>query len=670
MSQELGTMKNTESKSQCPNCGQPIPEDAPQDLCPQCVLSGVATQPDLGPVEVSASDFPDMETVAKAFPQLEILELIGHGGMGIVYKARQPHLERHIALKVLPEKLGDSPHFAERFSREARTLALLSHPNIVSVYDFGQTAGLYFLMMEFVDGVNLREAMRASRFSPKEALEIVPKICEALHYAHEQKILHRDIKPENILLDSKGSVKIADFGIAKLIGETSKESVTLTSTGHSLGTPHYMAPEQIENPTEVDHRADIYSLGVVFYELLTGELPIGRFEVPSNKSDVGAGIDEVVLRALEKDRERRQATANKLKTEVQTADREPSQSSHSQSETRRQEPSGAKPTWSIKAIISSALGAIGLLLLALPILVSVMREDNTSPVPILMVWFPGLVLGIIASILGWIALSDIRHAKGARFGLPLGVFGALALPVPALFGVVVGIPWLIAVRSTPPTQLSPFSWIVLGSLALVLTLVTVLSTFRWATGNRLWTPLARWQKITLGITALLAILFLIPMNRRDSRSSRLSPPPEITRIPSAGSITTNGVELYVQKVELIESEPNPCIRLSFTKNENGGDMQWSTRGRYEGNPADLRGSAKIHIRRDDSVTPTMHILSFAFPPELSLEEKRDLLIETRGNWQGRKLNVYPGDYRRVLTIHQESGEDVDLAVIGLLPDTR
>ena len=274
-------MKNTESNNPCPSCGQPIPEDAPQDLCPQCVLSGVATQPDLGPVEVSASDFPDKETVAKAFPQLEILELIGHGGMGIVYKARQPNLERHIALKLLPEKLGESPQFAERFSREARTLAHLNHPNIVSVYDFGQTAGLYFLMMEYVDGVNLREAMRAGRFSPNEALEIVPKICEALHYAHEQKILHRDIKPENILLDSKGSVKIADFGIAKLLGGASKENLTLTSTGHALGTPHYMAPEQIENPTQVDHRADIYSLGVVLYELLTGELPIGRFEVLS-----------------------------------------------------------------------------------------------------------------------------------------------------------------------------------------------------------------------------------------------------------------------------------------------------------------------------------------------------------------------------------------------------
>jgi len=379
----------------------------------------------------------------------------------------------------------------------------LNHPNIVSVYDSGQTAGLYFLMMEYVDGVNLREAMRAGRFSPNEALEIVPKICEALHYAHEQKILHRDIKPENILLDSKGSVKIADFGIAKLIGGESKNNLTLTSTGHALGTPHYMAPEQIENPTEVDHRANIYSLGVVLYELLTGELPLGRFEVPSSKSDVGPGIDEVVLRALEKDRERRQSTAEKLKTEVQTADRTPSQASHSQTETKRQETSEVKPKWSIKAIISAALGAVGLLILAFPIIVSIMREDNTSPVPIFMVWLPGLALAIIASILGWIALSDIRHAKGSLFGLPLGVFGALALPIPSLFGFILGIPWLIAASSTPPSQLSPFSWIVLGSVALVLSLLTIIFTFRWAAGNRLWTPLALWQKIAIGIVAVL-----------------------------------------------------------------------------------------------------------------------------------------------------------------------
>src|SRR5262245_8920997 len=170
--------------------------------------------------------------------------------------------------------------------------------------------------MEFVDGINLREAMRAGKFSPSEALAIAPKICEALQFAHEEGILHRDIKPENILLDTKGRLKIADFGIAKLVGDT-KPEVTITATGATLGTPHYMAPEQLEKPSEVDHRADIYSLGVVFYEMLTGELPIGRFAPPSAKTTLDERVDEIVLRALAKEKELRQQTAVEVKTEVE-----------------------------------------------------------------------------------------------------------------------------------------------------------------------------------------------------------------------------------------------------------------------------------------------------------------------------------------------------------------
>src|SRR6185436_20107923 len=253
---------------------------------------------------------------AAAFPQFEIIELIGRGGMGCVFKVRQRHLDRYVALKLLSDKLARDPHFAERFNREGRVLAKLNHPNIVSVYDFGQSGGFYFLVMEFVDGVNLRQAMKAGRFSPGEALAIVPKICEALQYAHGQGILHRDIKPENILLDARGHVKIADFGIAKLVGEE-KPDLSLTATGAALGTPHYMAPEQFEKPAEVDHRADIYSLGVVFYEMLTGELPIGRFAAPSSKTPVGVNVDEVVFRTLEKDRERRYQSAGEMQTQVE-----------------------------------------------------------------------------------------------------------------------------------------------------------------------------------------------------------------------------------------------------------------------------------------------------------------------------------------------------------------
>jgi serine/threonine protein kinase len=175
--------------------------------------------------------------VAAAFPQLEILELIGQGGLGFVFKARQPKLERLVALKILPQALAADPAFAERFTREGRALARLNHPNIVAIHDFGQAGGFFDLLMEFVDGVNLRQAMRAGRFTPAQALAVVPKICEALQFAHNEGILHRDIKPENILLDAKGRVKIADFGIAKLVGETQPKTA-LTGSGATLGTPH------------------------------------------------------------------------------------------------------------------------------------------------------------------------------------------------------------------------------------------------------------------------------------------------------------------------------------------------------------------------------------------------------------------------------------------------
>ena len=192
--------------------------------------------------------------------------------------------------------------------------------------------------MEFVDGVNLRRLLDTGKLAPEEALAIVPQICDALQYAHDHGVVHRDIKPENILLDKSGRVKIADFGLAKLMGREAVGCVKrtdecaagrsrcvsrtlrppLTAAGQVMGTPQYMAPEQIEHPQEVDHRADIYSLGVVFYQMLTGELPIGRFAPPSKKVQIDVRLDEVVLRALEKEPERRYQQASEIKTRVET----------------------------------------------------------------------------------------------------------------------------------------------------------------------------------------------------------------------------------------------------------------------------------------------------------------------------------------------------------------
>ena len=207
---------NTEPiANRCPKCQAPLPANAPRGLCPKCLLAAVSTPTEAGQPANNAPP-PPVEAVARAFPQLEILELVGEGGMGLVYKARQPRLDRFVALNLLPQSLAADPAFAERFNREARVLARLSHPNIVTVHDFGQSGGFFYLLMEFVDGVNLRQAMRAGRFTPQQAMLLVPKICEALQFAHDEGILHRDIKPENILLDIRGRVKIADFGIAKL----------------------------------------------------------------------------------------------------------------------------------------------------------------------------------------------------------------------------------------------------------------------------------------------------------------------------------------------------------------------------------------------------------------------------------------------------------------------
>ncbi|HEX8294984.1 MAG TPA: serine/threonine-protein kinase [Chthoniobacteraceae bacterium] len=310
--------------STCNHCGQPVPANTPLGLCPACLIAaGIPSE-----VEEKRRSFipPPLEEMATRFPQLELLEMLGRGGMGVVYRARQKALDRQVALKILPPALGDDPAFAERFTREARALAQLNHPGIVTLYEFGQTEdGLFFILMEFVDGVNLRALLGGGRIAPREALAIVPALCDALQYAHDLGIVHRDIKPENILLDRRGRVKIADFGLAKIVGAELDPAFSGTAAapmeteaGKILGTPSYMAPEQTTRPGEVDHRADIYALGVVFYQMLTGELPGKELQPPSRKVQIDVRLDEVVLRALEKDPQRRFAHASILKTQVET----------------------------------------------------------------------------------------------------------------------------------------------------------------------------------------------------------------------------------------------------------------------------------------------------------------------------------------------------------------
>ena len=319
-------------------------------LCPECLIksgfpTGVAT--DSESATQSAFLPPSLEEMSRLFPQLEILELIGKGGMGAVYKARQKQLNRIVALKILPPSIGSDPAFADRFTREAQALAQLNHPGIVSLHEFGQAGGL--------------------------------------HYA------------------------VVDGG-----------SESLTENGKVLGTPNYLSPEQIEHPSEVDHRADIYALGVVFYQMLTGELPGKQLQPPSRKVRVDVRLDEIVLHALEKEPDRRYQHASVLKSDVETI------------------ASPANP-WLQPANQPSVSGAaVAGACLAPFFFISMIYWDFGSS------GGTQAGLGVIATSLGWIALlgttllgwvavSQIRRSERRLSGMGLAIADGLVLPLPIWF---------------------------------------------------------------------------------------------------------------------------------------------------------------------------------------------------------------------------------------------
>ncbi|HEY8748671.1 MAG TPA: serine/threonine-protein kinase [Tepidisphaeraceae bacterium] len=414
------------------------------------------------------------EQLVALLPQFDQIELIGRGGMGVVYKARQKNLDRSVALKVLSPEVAGAAGFSERFAREARAMARLSHPNIVAVYDFGcvQHAGadLYYLTMEFVDGSNLRALLK--QLSPPQALAIVPQICQALQFAHDIGIVHRDIKPENILVDKKGPVKIADFGVAKLLEQARTPSdYTLTQPDMAMGTPSYMAPEQLERPMEVDHRADLYSLGVVFYEMLTGQLPKGRFLLPSQMVQIDVRLDEVVLKALEHDRELRYQHASEVQTSVESVRNAPRSSPAAMPAPADPAAAGVPPSsapdpplsaqalahagelppsprLSRMAVVAPLCGSVGLVGLAQAlraILSHVHQITDSSGTH----WGPtwaidelsaGLILlGLSAAgmtLLGAIAVAQIRRSPEKLYGLRLALLAVLFYPLLLLDAVV------------------------------------------------------------------------------------------------------------------------------------------------------------------------------------------------------------------------------------------
>jgi serine/threonine protein kinase len=273
---------------------------------------------------------PTLEQTASLFPGYTVLTLLGRGGMGAVYQAREIELDRLVAIKLLPLEVSVDKDFADRFRREARAMARLNHPNIITVHAFGTTReGHLYFVMEFVDGANLADIIHASpvagatepaasgSLAPDQALSIVEQVCTALEFAHGEGIVHRDIKPANVMVDRRGRVKVADFGLARLT-DPSAEKLGHTMTGTVMGTPDYMAPEQME-AMNVDHRADIYSLGVMLYEMLCRQVPKGIFQPPSYRTGCDTRIDAIVIKAMQQAPEHRYQSTAEMKTDIAAA---------------------------------------------------------------------------------------------------------------------------------------------------------------------------------------------------------------------------------------------------------------------------------------------------------------------------------------------------------------
>jgi serine/threonine protein kinase len=253
---------------------------------------------------------PDASDLAPFFPGYEIQGLIATGGMGAVYGAVQKSLERTVAIKILPTELSKDAAFCAGFEAEAKAMARLNHPNLIGVYDFGEVNGMLFIIMEFVPGQSIYHSAYGIAIDPKEVIRLVTGICDGLAHAHENGILHRDIKPSNILLDLNAQPKIGDFGLARPIERKIEEGEEI------FGTPHYTAPEVVDAPHTVDYRADIFSVGVLLHELLTGKLPADDPRPASVISRCSPRFDAIIRRATQPLPSARYASAKELAADL------------------------------------------------------------------------------------------------------------------------------------------------------------------------------------------------------------------------------------------------------------------------------------------------------------------------------------------------------------------
>ena len=282
------------------------------------------------PTEPLGPRVPTISQLNEILPNYEVTDLIGRGGMGAVFKAVQPNLDRHVAIKILPIGLAegqDDLQFVERFKQEAKAMAKLNHPSIVHVHDFGEATTpkgtLLYFIMEFIQGSDIREHLKekGGQLKPEPAHSIISDVLDALGFAHESGIIHRDIKPANIMLNLHGRVKVADFGVAKALGAGGDVH---TQTNMMLGTPDYVAPEARDLGSAVDGRADLFAAGAMLYEMLSGKLPRGAFKPASEiSSDIDPRYDDIIVKALQPDPGDRYQTAKEFQEDLDQILREP-----------------------------------------------------------------------------------------------------------------------------------------------------------------------------------------------------------------------------------------------------------------------------------------------------------------------------------------------------------
>jgi serine/threonine protein kinase len=255
---------------------------------------------------------PDPAELKKLFPGYEIEGLIATGGMGAVYRAVQKSLDRTVALKILPQEFSKDLAFCEGFEAEAKAMARLNHPNLIGVYDFGEAGGMLYIIMEFVKGQSIYHSAHGQAIDSQEVIRMVSAVCSGLAHAHENGIIHRDIKPSNILLDLNAQPKIGDFGLARPIERKIQEGEEI------FGTPHYTAPEVVDAPHSVDSRADIFSVGVMLHELLTGKLPADDPRPPSAIARCDPRFDVIVRRATHTNPAGRYSSAAEMAKDLAT----------------------------------------------------------------------------------------------------------------------------------------------------------------------------------------------------------------------------------------------------------------------------------------------------------------------------------------------------------------